>query len=298
MPRFGTDKEMSMKIVNFSLEQGNEYFGKIDGDRFYIGRRVPYQGGKGLQNLRGTVRQRYDRHEFRPIHGFWADFIHPTAMAEGALFHTLNTYDRAHFTFSFLQFAAHVPNGDLVIYLRALLKLPSARDYFPDLILQNHRVCRITDDGVEPLESDTSTAPLIDYLNPSRNEVEDTEIIQAAKFVHWAQNDPEHRKVQIDVGIEHFKKKMFSYAMRYELDGADDAICLMVADIRHQGRAKSPEIVSALHSSQPLESLLRIGESSYKERVQTLRREIKKLSAEGTLGTHRYSTAQKDFVAN
>ncbi len=46
------------------------------------------------------------------------------------------------------------------------------------------RICKITDDGVVPLESDISTTPLIDYLNPSHKEVEDTEIIQAAKFVH------------------------------------------------------------------------------------------------------------------
>ena len=47
--------------------------------------------------------------------------MHPTAIAEGALFHTLNTYDRAQFTFSFLQFAAHVLDGDFVAHLRALL---------------------------------------------------------------------------------------------------------------------------------------------------------------------------------
>ncbi|HWN98597.1 MAG TPA: hypothetical protein VNS63_04940 [Blastocatellia bacterium] len=141
----------SVKIVNFSLEQGNKYFGKIDGTRFFIGSRVSFEGGKGLMNVSGTSAQKYDRAAFRPIHGFWADFIHPTAMAEGALYHTLNTYDRAHFTFTFLQYAAHVPNGDFVVYLRALLNLPLAREYFPDLVLNNNRVCRVTDDGIVAL---------------------------------------------------------------------------------------------------------------------------------------------------
>ena len=104
-----------MKIVSFSLEQGNKYFGKIDGTRFFIGSRVSFGGSKGLMNLVGTPAQKYNRADFRPVHGFWADFIHPTAMAEGALYHTLNTYDRARFTFSFLQFGAHVPNGDFVV---------------------------------------------------------------------------------------------------------------------------------------------------------------------------------------
>lgn len=286
-----------MKIVSFSLEQGNKYFGKIDGSRFFIGSRVSFEGGKGLMNVSGTLTQKYDRTVFRPIYGFWADFIHPTAMAEGALYHTLNTYDRAHFTFSFLQYAAHVPNGDFVVYLRSLLNLPLAQEYFPDLVLNNNRVCRITDNGIVALESDISTALLLDYLNPSLKEVEDTEIIQAAKFIHWAQNDPAHRQTQIDVGIAHFKSKMSQYANQYGLNGVDDAICLVVADIRHQGRAKSPAIVAALNSPNPLGALLNIGEPKYHERLVVLRREIKSLTSEGTLGTHKYSTAEKDFVA-
>lgn len=286
-----------MKIVSFSLEQGNKYFGKIDGTRFFIGSRVSFDGGKGLMNLVGTQAQRYNRAEFRPTHGFWADFIHPTAMAEGALYHTLNTYDRARFTFSFLQFAAHVPNGDFVVYLRALLKLPLAKEYFPDLVLTNNRVCRVTDQGTVPLESDATTAPLMDYLNPSLAQIEDTEVIQAAKFVHWAQNDPTHRQTQIDIGIAHFKEKMAGYAQQYALDGVEDTICQLVTDIRHQGRAKTPAIVAALHSAKPLEALLLLGEPKFHERVVTLRQEIKRLVAEGTFGTHKYSTAKKDFVA-
>ena len=286
-----------MKIVSFSLEQGNKYFGKIDGTRFFIGSRVSFEGGKGLMNVSGTSAQKYDRAAFRPVYGFWADFIHPTAMVEGALYHTLNTYDRAHFTFSFLQYAAHVPNGDFVVYLRALLNLPLAREYFPDLVLNNNRVCRVTDDGIMALESDTSTALLLDYLNPSLKEVEDTEVIQAAKFIHWAQNDPAHRQTQIEIGVAHFKSKMSQYAKQYELDGVNDAICLVIADIRHQGRAKSPAIISALNSSKPLAALLNIGEPKYHERLVVLRREIKNLTSEGTLGTHKYSITQKDFVA-
>lgn len=285
-----------MKMVSFSLEQGNKYYGKIDGTRFLIGSRVTYEGGKGLMNTTGTAAQKYDRSQYRDAFGFWADFIHPTAIAEGALYHTLNTYDRAHFTFSFLQYAAHVPNGDFVVYLRALLGLPLAKEYFPDLMLQNNRVCRIADHGTVPLESDVSTAPLLDYLNPSLKEIEDTEVIQAAKFVHWAQNDPAHRLTQVSVGINHFKEKMAGYAKQYGLDGADEVICLVVADIRHQGRAKSPAIIAALHSSNPFNALLNLGEPKYHERVATLRREINALIADGTFGGLKYSTAKAEFV--
>ncbi len=285
-----------MKIVTFSLEQGNRYFGEIDGTRFFIGSRVGYQGGKGLANTRGDDEQRYDRARHRDAYGFWADFIHPTAAAEGGVYHALNTYDRARFTFSFLQFAAHVPGGDFVLYLRALLKLPLAAEYFPDLRLQGGRIVRLTDAGAVPLESDASTAGLMDYLNPSRAQVEDTEVIQAARFVHWAQNDPAHRAAQVEVGVKLFRRKMAEYAARYGLNGADDAVCLVVSDIRHQGRAKSPEIITALRSATPLESLLRIGKPLYPERVAVLRREVDRLMDEGVLGTRKYDADAGDFV--
>lgn len=285
-----------MKVVSFSLEEGNKYFGRIDGKRFYIGSRVPYLDGKGLVNGSGTPTQKYDRKQFRDRYGFWADFIHPTAMAEGALFHTLNTYDRAFFTFSFLQFAAHVPNGDFVVYLRALLKLPLATEYFPDLVLIGDRICRLTDTGPVQLESDTSTAGLCDYLNPTVKEIEDTEVIQAAKFVHWAQNDALNRQTQIDVGVAHFRRNMAQYATRYSLDGAPAAICLVVADIRHQGRAKSAALISALASPKPLDALLGLGAALYPQRVKVLRREINALTADGTFGGLKYSVAKADFV--
>lgn len=285
-----------MKIVSFSLEQGNKYYGKIDGTRFFIGTRVSYNGGKGLMNGSGTSAQMYDRSLYKEEFGFWADFLHPTAMAEGGLYHTLNTYDRARFTFSFLQYAAHVPNGDFVIFLRSLLQLPLAKEYFSDLILENNRICRITDTGAVALESDESTSLLLDYMNPSLKEVEDTEVIQAAKFVHWVQTDPEHRKAQVKIGVDHFKAKMAAYAKQYELDGVEDAICLAVADIRHQGRAKSPEIAAALQSSNPLHALLNIGEPKYHQRLVVLRREINSLVNDGSLGVFKYSAASGDFV--
>lgn len=286
-----------MKVVSFSLEQGNKYFGKIDGQRFFIGRRVPYDGGKGLMNTEGTAAQTYDRAVYRPSFGFWADFIHPTAAAEGALFHTLNTYDRALFTFSFLQFAAHVPDGDFVLYLRKLLALPLAVEYFPDLRLTGGRICKVSDSGSStPLETSSSTAALMDYFNPSRNEVEDTEVIQSAKLIHWVQNDPLHRQVQVDVGIANFKSKMAGYAAQYKLNGAEDAICLVVADIRHQGRAKSVEIAMALSSANPLSALLKLGEPKYHERLLALKREIDRLRVDGTFGHRHYDLASKDFV--
>ena len=285
-----------MKIVSFSLEQVNKYYGKIDGAKFFVGSRIPYEGFKGLMNASGQPSQRYNRNDFRDAYGFWADFIHPTATAEGGFFHTLNTYDKARFTFSFLQYGAHVPNGDFVAYFKALLKLPLAADYFPDLKLEDNRIVRVTDKGSVLLESDTSTEGLMNYLNPTLQQVEDTEVIQAAKLIHWVQNDPQHRLVQVDVGIKYFKSKMVEYAHAYHLDGQPDTICLAICDIRHQGRAQSTTIKAALQSANPLRDLLTIGEPKYHDRLVVIRREISKLVEEATLGKRKYNLAKKDFV--
>jgi len=169
-------------------------------------------------------------------------------MAEGGFYHTLNTYDRARFTFSFMQFGAHVPEGDFVRYLRKLLKLPLAVEYFPDLTLENNRITRVTDHRPDPLESDQTTEGLLDYLNPSLREVEDTEVIQAAKFIHWVQHDPLHKDAQVETAISNRRDKMVQYARKYALDGKSDIVCLVVADIRHQGRAKDTSIIHALQS--------------------------------------------------
>jgi len=52
------------------------------------------------------------------------------------------------------------------------------------------------------LETNESTAALMDYLNPSDRGVEEIEVIQAAKLIHWVDNAPLHRRVQIEVAVE------------------------------------------------------------------------------------------------
>src|SRR4051812_29546927 len=53
--------------------------------------------------------------------GVWAQLLGVTVEGEGrGRFTTLNTWDRAAFTFGFLQFGAHVPDGDFVQWFRAV----------------------------------------------------------------------------------------------------------------------------------------------------------------------------------
>ncbi|MCU0432951.1 MAG: hypothetical protein MUC87_05805 [Bacteroidia bacterium] len=267
---------------------------------FIVGRRTTYLGNTGLMNLRnmGAV---FTPEAYESSLGWWANFIAPTAKAEsGGSLTVLNTYDRAKFTFSFMQYAAHVPNGDFVLFFRKLLQLPAAASYFPDLSLSNGRIARRTGNTTVPLESSTSTQALMDYLNPTLSAIEPAEIINAAKFIHWAVNDPAHRQLQITSAVEHFKKQMPLYDKRYNMNGMSDRVCLVVCDIRHQGRAKSDVIVKALNTGgdneKALNNLLAIGAVKFKTRIDTLTAEMKRLTDAGKLGKRLWSRAAGDFV--
>jgi hypothetical protein len=286
---------MPGKIVTFT-ETNGVYKASLDnGPKFEVGRRVKYGKAEptvGLSNIR-TPGVKYDPADHVATHGFWAHFILPTAKAESnGAFNCLNTYDRAYFTFTFLQYAAHVPNGDFVRFFRRLLALPEATDYFPDLLLHEGRIARDTPLGPVTLESDASTRDLMTYLNPSLREVESAEVINAAKFIHWSENEAGHRALQVETGIEHFQTAMKSYARRYSLEGRLDKVCLVVADIRHQGRGSSQDILAALNTSgddeKAYRNLLQIGQAVYQQRIATIDREVKKLVAAGILGQNRW----------
>ncbi|WP_420406175.1 hypothetical protein [Nisaea sp.] len=276
---------------------GQRYFAQVnDGAEFFVGSDVSYQQRRGLMNTTpGT--DVYAPQNYREQFGFWADVITPTAMAESrGSFHCLNTYDRAAFTFGFYQEAAHEPDENFVLLLRRLLLLPEAAFYFPDLTLSGGHVAQSTPDGTVQLEDRSSSAALMTYLNPDADRVGRHEAEIAAKFVHWAENNEHNRATQVAFAIEQQRQKFADYARRYDLDGTEDSVCIVVADIRHQGRARSSVIEQALAAADPLNALLEIGADSYPERIQTLRSEIERMTEDGILGHHSYSLTNRDFV--
>lgn len=268
--------------------------------KFLIGNRTQYEGNYGLFNTTVDSSLCYRPEDFANK-GFWAHFIYPTVRAEskGSYF-CLNTYDRAQFTFTFMQFAAHVPNGDFVQFFRSLLALPNAGAYFPRLFLQNNRICYRSDAGtVSQLENDTSTQALMNYLNPGLSEIENQELICSARFVHWAQNDPAHRQLQVDTAIQLFKENMKAYDRRFNLNNVPAKVCQVVCDVRHQGRATNDRIALALNTGgnydRAYTNLLTIGNTNYAERINTVRSTINSLLAAG-LFDKKWSTAKGDFV--
>ncbi len=289
-----------MAILFKIVRNGSDYSCSADGGAtFFVGRRVPYEGRIGLYNIfAGSKLEKlnYSAQDFAQQHGFWASFVEPTALCEGRNFLTLNTYDSAGFTFGFGQFAAHVPNGDFVKYFRAMLALPNALEYFPHLGVINGRIC--TTDSAQPiaLESDESTAGLMHYLNPDSGEVQDDEVIAAAKLIHWTSSFGPARDAQVTEMISAFKDDMTRADKRVGVDGRTADQCCVIADILHQGRGGKmtwPLIDAALKSTKPFDSLIAIGAPQWDSRKKKLRDAI---NARPEFANKHWSRQQGDFT--
>lgn len=268
--------------------------------KFVIGYKTLYDGNFGLFNTSVDNTLVYKPEDFENTFGFWAYFIYPTAMAESkGSFFCLNTYDRAKFTFTFMQFAAHVPNGDFVTLFRKLLAMPKGKDYFPKLKLISNRIHYVNTNGTtKQLEDDSSTASLMDYLNPGLSEVETQELICSARFIHWAKNEASHRKCQVETAIELMKNNMRAYHRRFGLNNAPADVCAVICDIRHQGRATNDRIAAALDTNgdytKALNNLLTIGNSNYGERINTVKRTLNALKT-GGLFSKKYNASTNSF---
>lgn len=279
------------------IRDGSDYWATADGGpRFFVGRRVAYEGRVGLYNVfPGSPLQKFDYNpkNYLDRFGFWARFIAPTAGCEGRNFLTLNSYDRAAFTFGFGQFAAHVPDGDYVLWLRAMLTLPEAKAYFPDLELA---AGRITSRSAGQLETAASTAPLMRYLNPSASAVDNAEVEAAARLIHWTANHRPARLAQIAQMIASFRGYLAQADRRGLIDGRSAAECCVIADLLHHGRGGRvvwTSVAKALSSADPFERLVAIGGNQWAERKATLRRLI---LADPDMQARRWSSAARDFT--
>lgn len=284
--------------ISFEIvRDGKDYWATADGDpRFFVGRRVSYEGRVGLYNVfPGSSLQKldFDPKNYRERFGFWARFINPTAGCEGRNFLTLNSYDRAGFTFGFGQFAAHVPDGDFVGWLHAMLALPEAQAYFPELSLVSGRIHL---EGAGPIESARSTAALMAWLNPVRDKVDDAEALAAARLIHWTAAHRSARLAQISQMIASFRGYVARADRRSLIDGRTAAECCVIADLLHHGRGGRTvwtSVAAALSSDRPFHRLIVIGGSKWAERTARLKRLIE---ADPEMRDRKWSPADKAFV--
>jgi hypothetical protein len=267
--------------IHFSIErEGRTFRARADGGTpFFIGFETSYKDKSSGEDFEGLYnvpakelpKLLYDAAALRPAFGLWADFIAPTARCEGGNYLTLNTYDRAAFTWGFGQFAAHVADGDFVVFFRDMLSRPEASEYFPNLRIADGRIVKIEGDTAVPLETAQSTRRLMRYLNPTTSAVEDAEVIAAAKLIHWTTRIAAARELQAHHMVGTFKRLLRHADARLGLDKRAADICCVICDILHQGRAKYKTMAQALATDEPLDELLKLGSIAYPERIKTLK---------------------------
>lgn len=288
--------------MDFAIEQrGRDYWCSVDGGApWFVARRVAYQGRIGLSNVfAGSPLKElvFKAANYAPDVGIWAQIIAPTIGCEGGSFLAVNSYDRAAFSFGIGQFAAHVPDGDFVRWLRALLARPEAAGYLPDLGVAGGRVARMAPGNPpEPLESARDTKPLMTYFNPQPDAVDPQEVLIAARLMHWAATSRSARVAQIHQMIASMRASLMRADARGLIDGKSAACCCVIADLLHHGRGGTGAwgyIAEALASADPLSALLEIGASHWPERVETLGAAIR---AAPLLAERRWSSARKAFA--
>jgi hypothetical protein len=271
-----------------------------------IGAKVRYRNKKtgverfGLSNDAGNFgsaeaqKLLYTAADYRDVFPYWADFIEPTAICEGQSFISLNTYDRARFTFGFGQFAAHVPDGDFIRWFRDMLQRPEVLDYFPNMEVHGGRIVKVEETKTVPMEDGSSTQPLQLYLNPTLDDVEDAEVIAAAKLIHWTNAHPDARLLQVQHMIATARRLMKEADRRLGLDGRGGDLCCVVVDVRHQGRAGFDDLQAALARPKPFEALLEVGAQGEPGRVANLKAAL--ASRRAGLAKKKWSSAAGDFA--
>lgn len=134
------------------------------------------------------------------------------------------------------------------------------------------------------------------YLNPTLNEVEDAEVIAAAKLIHWATHHASARDAQVSTMVATYRSFMARADKRVNINGRPADQCLVIADILHHGRGGKmtwPLVAEALASPTPLAKLIAIGAPQWDGRKATLKKAI---AARPILAAKRWSRAAADFV--
>ncbi len=248
----------------------------------------------------------YRAADYLAAHDHWAVLLEISGACESEnRFTTINTYDRAKFTFGFYQLAAHTPRDNLVLLFHELSKQPAFKGYFPDLRIVNGRLTRVDASGTSSdLESEFTADNgeeqlmlFMNYLNPRRVPIDRQEVLMAARLMHWAANDRRACDAQVSVAARILQGKMAKrHAPALGLDGQSDIVCAIVADIFHQGRSRYATVKAILESGDPVAALLTVNDANYATRNKRLKRAIEEAKAAGVLGRKRYSLAQNGFV--
>jgi hypothetical protein len=278
-------------------QSGNRWSGEIGSESFPIGTSTTFtNGGKsrvGLfqsnQDLTTMTGGKYNAAEYRDRFKGLADLIRPTAAAESSMmFNRLNTYDRAAFTFGFMQLAAHTPRDNFVLLLRALLTQAKAKDYFPDLTLVAGLVRDRSGQNLEQQDPATGDLTLLmRYFKPVDDRVTQEEATAGGKLMHWMATDQHARDAQVQVATALFQQRWRYFSQKFQIDLRSIPIeirapvFVWTMDIRHQGRGSYQAMASAIKGPDPVGSLSAVGANiAGGNRIQTVRAEIGNLPSQ------------------
>jgi len=293
--------------------EGNKWYARAvnaeNDQEFYVGREVKNQASQYYGIFRRA--SEYDGPQFDPDNyvaqiDHWAYLLELTGYCESKnYFNVFNTYDRAKFTYGFYQFAAHTPEDNLILLFRRLVELPKAQDYFPEIKMLDGRLTRVNENGgTTDLETVMETGPrgqkqlqlFMNYLNPFRKTINEQEVLQVARLIHWTANDMDTTRLQVETAAEILQRKMSRrYDRWYDLDGRSDLVCAVIADIHHQGRAAKKRVKEALASADPVDALVHIS-PKYAGRIADLKKISQRLIDEKKLGRKVYDSAGNEFV--
>ena len=261
-----------------------------EGGPFFVGQRVRWgkdakAARRGLLLFGDSAQTFFSPGDFTkpdlPALKHWVDVIACSTDVEGkSAFEALNTYDRASFTFGLIQFGAHTYNDNFHAFLRrAMLAYEEdAKNYFPELRVQGDDLEHRT--SVEPerwvpltQRSVADNAALRRFIKPDPLKVTVSEVLFAARMIHWTRAQKGLQTLMVEMAVERAKANLRDVSK--EMDGKGIALCAAVFDIRLQGRGSNTQIRKALTSKEPLKALLAIkkgtpGETKRLDRLRQL----------------------------
>ena len=135
------------------------------------------------------------------------------------------------------------------------------------------------------------------YLNPNGQDVDNQELLHAARLIHWANSEPSMRDAQVKTAVNILSEKVIQrYHRWYGLAGKSDLIVTLICDIHHQGRASRSTVQNALDQSNAVTALLRVNHAQWRDRNERLEQVTQMMVDAGKLGQRVYDPANNEFI--
>lgn len=288
-------------------KQNSQWFGMIDGgDWEYIGTETHYPKANpvnlGLYQPQGNLGSlMYTASEWTAAVGHWANVIVPTATAESACrFDRINTYDNVHFTFGFLQLAAHTAGDNLALLIRKFLADAALAAWFPDLVMKQGKIHQKLPNGTlidleTPPSGTSDSKKLMTYLNADRKVIDEAEKTNALKFMHLARTSPKARQLQVEASVDACVTKLRYWPDALQSRVPDTVLSLVVSHLHWRGGKHKKELAELQLKPKPEQAILDFIKAQDSGRASSLGKGLNDAKAAGWLGTKTYVKAAKKF---